>query len=111
MSEEEEKSYPQAVLKTTRSGKGLLIIIPDPVTNSSHTYITSLEYVRYLLDGKLRNNILGCNYVSDGRFEQFLDKIWRKKNVNILDIKGKDPFSAKAQSERKKLELKNVDEW
>lgn len=110
VSEQEEKVYPSAVLKKTRSGRGIIIIIPDPLTGTSHTYITSKEYLEYLLAGTLRGGMLGANYLGEGSYEQFLNKEWRKK-VNVIKTKSDNPLGYESSEKRKKLEMRNVDEW
>lgn len=108
----EEGAYPRAIIKRTRSGKGLLLIVPDPVTNTSHTYVTSVAYMQLLLNGTLKGNMLGCHYLNEGLFEQFLTKDEKEEfKPNLARYTDSNPLGYKAQKERKEGELKNVDEW
>lgn len=106
----EQAKYPRAILKLSRSGKGVLIIVPDPLTGTAHSYITSVVYLRMLLEGKLVNNMLGCNYLGETQYEQFLTKD-EKQNINLLKVTTDNPLSTKAMTERSAQEVKIKDEW
>lgn len=109
LTEPEEKYYPNAVLRKTRSGKGLLIIVPDPVTMTSHTYVTSIAFVNFLLQGNLKSNLLGCVYLGEGDYHQFLNK--EEKKLNVINTGGENPLGFKAIKKRKEMQLKDVDDW
>ena len=106
-----EETQPGAKLKLTKSKKGVLIIVPNPYANISHTYITSVAYLNGLMSGNMKGNILGCKYLGDAPYEQFLSA--DDKKINFVPLKTTDnPFDHKAVKEREASKSKiNDDDW
>lgn len=109
MLEQENDSYPDISMRKTRSNKGVLIIVPDPNTQTSHTYITSVAYLEYLITGRLKGNMMVCKYLGEGDYQQFLTK--NDKKINFIRTKSDNPLDVKSAKERRQKELKNVDSW
>lgn len=111
----ENNDYPQARLKITRSGKGVLILIPTPELGVTKTYITSKAFVKKLIDSELKFNMLGCSFLADNDLEQFMSKeekeIVRGKGVNVIGVNADNPMSSKAGKERADKAIKIKDEW
>jgi hypothetical protein len=106
----EQGKLPRAVLKLTRTGKGVLIAVPDPNTQSTHLYITSVSYLKLLLDGTLKKNLLGCLYLGEETFEKFLIAEEKELKVNTLTTSG-TPLSVKASIERERQAISIKDDW
>jgi hypothetical protein len=107
---------PQARMKITRSGKGVLITVPLPELGVSKMYITSKVFLEQLLAGTLKRGMLGCTYLGDGQLEQFMNKKEREEmvvgsKVNVQRTTDENPMGVKAQRERKAGEIKVRDDW
>lgn len=110
----EQEERPQVRMKLTRSGKGVIIIVPDPNTKVAYSYITSVRYLRMLLDNELKFNLLGCKSLpGELPIEQFLTKDEKEvlgNDVTLIGVDG-NAMGAKAQRERKNQEISIRDEW
>ena len=107
---------PQARIKVTRSGKGILITVPLPALGVSKMYITSKAFMEQLLAGTLKRSLLGCTYLDDGVLETFMNKDEKENmvvgsNVNVQRTTVDDPMSAQAQRERERGSIKVRDDW
>jgi hypothetical protein len=104
-----DEEMPPVTLKLTKSKKGVLIIFPNPHSGVAHTYITSVKYLSSLLQGGLRRDMLGCNYLGDAPYEQFLQKTDGK--VYAKKVEG-NPLGYSAGKERESLtqQIKD-DDW
>ena len=106
---------PDVRLKVTRSGKGILILVPIPSLGVTLNFITSKKYLEMLMEGSLRKDMMACKYLGESRIDQFLTKDEKEEieagTVHIQNFSADDPMSAKAQKERRDGAVKITDDW
>ena len=71
---EDNKEFPGITLRLTKSKKGVLVIVPNPYADRDHTYITSLAYLKGLMSGNMKGNMLACSYLGDAPYGGFMTK-------------------------------------
>jgi len=110
----EKETRPDLVAKKTRSGKGLLLLVPVPELGVTINFMTSFAFVEYLKEGTLKNNMMFCKFLGYSDLSQFMSKDDREKykpgTLNIISTEG-NPLSMKARKERESLTQQITDDW
>ena len=84
--------------RLSKSGKAILVY-----DNDGYCYMTSVAYMKMLIEGKARNNMIALRKMGDKPTDHF------NKN-KIKDVSG-DPMGHKAQKQRADSVVKVKGDW
>jgi len=82
--------------RLSKSGKAVLVY-----TEEGEAYMTSVAYMRMLIDGKARNNMIALRAMGGAKTDHFNQHL-------IKDVKG-DPMSHSAVKQRSNMKIENGD--